>query len=107
MRTNLGNVVQNPDEWVAVLEPGRQISTINSHRKKTHFRNTRNFCYLYLTVSAVVWVVWRRFCSSLDLPGPEEDAFCSVTPDEYALIRGRRWILLSIQQRESVHVKES
>jgi hypothetical protein len=43
----------------------------------------------------------------LDWPGPEEDALCSETPDEDALIRSRWWILLSIQQRESVHAKGS
>jgi hypothetical protein len=32
MRTNLHNIVQNPDERVAILKPGRQVSSINSHR---------------------------------------------------------------------------
>jgi hypothetical protein len=106
MRTNLHNVVQNPDERVAILGPGRQVSSeyINSHRMKTHIRNTWNFCHLYLTVAAVVRVVWRRFCGGLDWPGPEEDALCSETSDEDALIRSRWWIFLSIQ---SVHAKES
>lgn len=76
-RTNLHNVVQNPDERVAILEPGRQVSSesINSHKMKTHFRNTWNFCNLYLVAAAVVRVVWRRFCGGLDWSGPEEDAF--------------------------------
>jgi hypothetical protein len=87
MRTNLHNVVQNPNERVAKLEVGRQVSSINSHRMKTHSRNTWNFCHLYLIVSAVVRVVWTRFCGSLDWPSPEEDALCSETPDEDALIR--------------------
>ena len=30
-RTNLHNVVQNPDERVAILEPSPQVSSINSH----------------------------------------------------------------------------
>ena len=106
-RTNLHNVVQNPDKRVAILEPGGQISSINSHRMKTHFRNTWNFCHMYLVVSAVVRIVWRRFCGSFDWPGPEENTLCSKAPDEDALIRSRWWILLSIQQRESVHAKES
>jgi hypothetical protein len=100
MRTNLHNVVQNPDERVAILEPGRQVSSINSHWMKTHLRNTWNFCRLYLIVFAVVRVVWKGFCGSSNWPGPEEDALCSETPDEDALIRSpsRWWILLSIQQ---------
>ena len=109
-RTNLHNIVQNPDERVAILELGGQFSSINSDRMKAHFRSTRNLCHLYLLVSAVVRVVWRRFCGSLDWPGPEKDALCSETPDEDALIpviRSRWWILLFIQQRESVHAKES
>jgi hypothetical protein len=107
MTTNLHNVVQNPDERVAILEPGRQVSSINSHRIKTHVRNTWNLCHLYLIVTAVIRVVWRRFCSSLEWPGPKEDALCSETPDEDALIRSRWWILLSIQQGESVYAKDS
>src|SRR6266852_8368109 len=104
MKTNLHNVVQNPDERVAILEPGRQISeSINLHsRMKTHFRNTWNFCHLYLIIATVVRVVWKRFCGGLDWPGPEKDALCSETPDEDALIRSCRWILLSIQQRKLV-----
>lgn len=107
MRTNLRNVVQNPDERVAILEPGCQLSSTNSHRIKTHFRNTRNFCYLYLIVSAVVRVVWRRFCGSLHWPGPEKDALCSETPYEDALVRSRWWVLLSMQQRQSARARES
>jgi hypothetical protein len=107
MRTNLHNVVQNPDERVAVLEPGRQFSSINSHSMETHFENTWNFCHLYLIVPVVIRVVWRSFCGSLDWPGPEEDALCSETPDEDALIQSRWWIYLFIQQRKSVHAKES
>jgi hypothetical protein len=69
-----------------------------------HFRSTWNFCHLYVIISAVVRVVWRRFCGGLDWPGPEleEDALCSETPDEDALIRSRRWILLSIQQTKGI-----
>jgi hypothetical protein len=100
--TNLHNVVQNPDERIAILEQGHQVSSINSHRMKTHFRNTCNFCHLYLILSAVVRVIWRRFCGSSDWPGPEEDALCSETPDEDALIRSRWWILLSIQQTKGI-----
>jgi hypothetical protein len=107
MMTNLHNVVQNPDERVAILEPGRQASSINSHRMKTYFRNTWNLCHLYLIVTTVVRVVWRRFCGSLDGPGPKEDALCSETPNEDALIRNHWWISLSIQRRESVHAKDS
>ena len=84
-----------------------QVSSINSHKIKTHIRNTWNFCHLYLIVTAVVGVVWKRFCGSLEWPGPEEDALCSETPDEDALIRSRWWISLSIRQRESVHAEES
>ena len=73
---------------------------------RIHLGNTWNFCHVYLIVAAVVRVVWSSFCGSLDWPGPEEDALCSETPDGDALIRSRWWILLSIQQRESVHVKE-
>ena len=107
MRTNLHNVVQNPDERVAVLEPGRQFSSISSHSMKTHFWYTWVFRHLYLIVPVVIRVIWRSFCGSVDWPGPEEDAFCSKTPDEDALIRSRWWITLSIQRRESVHAKES
>jgi hypothetical protein len=74
---------------------------------KIHIRDTWNFYHLYLIVAAVVRVVWKSFCGSLNGPGPEEDAFCSETLDEDALIRSLWWILLSIQQRGSVHAKES
>ena len=84
-----------------------QVSSINSYKIKTHIRNTWNFCHLYLIVTAVVGVVWKRFCGGLEWPGPEEDALCSKTPDEDALIRSRWWISLSIRQRESVHAEES
>lgn len=107
MRTNLHNVVQKPDERVAILKPDCQLSSTNLHRIETHFRNTWDFCHLYLIVTAVLRVVWRRFCCSLHWPGPEEDAFCSETPYEDALIRSRRWVLLSIQQMQSAHAKES
>ena len=29
-RTNLFNIVQNPDEWIAILEPGHHVSSIDS-----------------------------------------------------------------------------
>ena len=38
--TNLCNIVQNPDEWVTILEPDHHvIFSINSHKKTTYFRS--------------------------------------------------------------------
>ena len=94
-RTNLRNIVQNSDERVTILKSSRHFSfSINSHKKVTYFRSTRNSCHLYLIVSAIVRVVWKGFCSSSNRSGPEEDALCSETPDEDALIRDHGWILL-------------
>ena len=88
MSTNLHNVVQNPDERIAILEPGRQVLH-QLTRIKIHLGNTWNFCHLYLIVVAVVRVVLSRFCGGFDRPGPEENTLCSETPDEDALIRSR------------------
>ena len=104
-QTNLHNIVQNPNEWVTILKSSRQFSfSIDSHRKATYFRSIRNSCGWYLIVSAIVRVVWKGLSSSSDRSGPEEDALCSETSDEDALIRGHGWILLYIAtKKKSAH----
>ena len=96
-RTNLCNIVQNPNERVIILERISQIPfSTNSHRKTTYFFiNTWNLCRLYLTVSAVIRVVRLGFCCSSDWFGPEEYALCAKAPDENALIPSRRILLPS------------
>jgi hypothetical protein len=44
---------------------------------------------MYVTVSAVVRVVRKRFCRSSEWFNPEEDALCSEALDKDALIRSR------------------
>ena len=74
--TNLYNIVQNPDERVAILETGHHASfLINSGRKTTYFRNIWDLCHLDLIVSAVVRVVWKGYCTS-NSSVLEEDVLC-------------------------------
>ena len=91
-QTNLRNIIQNPDERVAILEPGRHASvSINSYKKTTYFRCTWNSCHLYVIVSVIVRVVWTGFCSGTEVFDPEESALCSEALDKDTLILSR-WV---------------
>ena len=86
-QTNLHDIVQNPNQRVAILEPRRHASFfITSYWKTTNFRNICNLNHLYLVVLTVVRVVRKRFCRSPEVFGPEQDALCSEAFDEDALI---------------------
>ena len=105
-RTNLCNIIQNPNERVAILKPGCHASfSINSYKKITYFRSTWNSCHLNVIVSVIVRVVWTGFCSGTEVFDPEESALCSEALDKDTLIQSR-WVYLSIRQRKkSVHVE--
>ena len=101
IRTNLQNIVQNPDEWVTILEPScHAFSSINSNEKTAYSRSTWDSYHLYLVISAIVRVVRKGFCCSTDAFEPEEFALCSEALDEYTLIRSRGWIFLAIQAKK-------
>ena len=100
-QTNLHNIVQNSDERIAILKPGRHVSFgINSQTGSAYFWAIRNSSYLDLIIPAVVRVVRAGFRCSPHWFGPEEDALCTESSDEYTLIRSRGWILLFIQKRK-------
>ena len=89
-QTNLRNVVQDSNEWVAVLE-ARCHAVFQSPGKATHTRDIWDSRHLHLAVPSPVGIIGKRFSRSPKASvKSQEDTFRSETPDEYAL--GLRWV---------------
>ena len=94
-QTNLNDIVQNPNERVAILKPRRHASfSVISHKKATYVRNIWNLGHLYLTVLTVVRVIRKGFCRGPEVSGPKQDTFCSKALDEDAVILACGWTIL-------------
>ena len=89
-QTNLRNVVQDSNEWVAVLE-ARCHAVFQSPEKATHTRDIWDSRHLHLAVPSPVGIIGKRFSRSPKASvESQEDTFRTETPDEYAL--GLRWV---------------
>src|SRR6266853_6003614 len=98
MHTNLRDIIQNPHERVAILEPRcyASLSIISHHRKSTYFWSVWNSGHLnHVILTSVVGVFRKGFCCSPDGHGPEQAALCPEAPDEDTLVQYRGRIVLS------------
>ena len=99
-QTNLQDIVQDADEWVAILESRHHASFfINQTIEFTYLRSIWDPRHLYRSPAPVAKVLRKGFCCCPE-PGPEEDALRSEASDEDALVCSLGWTCLSIRQRK-------